>query len=593
MSQFIKFVFASCLGVFLAMILLFFVGASMAGSMASTFGPSKISVKPNTVLELKFNQPIPERTNNVPVDPYSGGLEFQPEDVLGLHDMVKAIKRAKEDSNIKGIFIDAVSASGGFATRSLIRDALLDFKESGKFITAYSKYYDQSGYYMASVADDLYVNPAGGVDFRGFGSIIPFFKDGLDKLGVKMNVYYVGKFKSATEPFRLNKMSEENRRQIKEYLFPIYDGFIEDIAASRNTSATELRRVADEWLVRQPEDAITYKMVDKIGYRDEVIASIKERMGLEEDDKINKISINKYASATKESIDFSIKDKVGVIYAEGGINIGEETPGSIMDDHYTEMIRKLRTDDKVKALVLRVNSGGGSALASENIWREFVLAKEAGKPVVVSFGDVAASGGYYIACMADEIYAEPNTITGSIGIFGTIPNAHELMSEKLGIHLDTVNTGRFSSSINIYHDQTAEEGRIIQQGLDHGYEVFLKRVADGRGMTRDAVNEVAQGRVWTGEKAKELGLVDELGGLDAAIEKAAALAEIESYRLSEYPKIKDPVQQLIEKYLQPKEAAKASIIKEELGEMYPYYKELREVSKTKGPQARMPFMILD
>ena len=350
--------------------------------------------------------------------------------------------------------------------------------------------------------------------------------------------------------------------------------------------------MADEWLVRKPEDAITHKMADKIGYRDEVIASMKERMGLEEDDKINKISITKYAAATKESTDFGIKDKVGVIYAEGGIDIGEETPGSIMDDHYTSMIRKLRTDDKVKALVLRVNSGGGSALASENIWRELVLAKEAGKPVVVSFGDVAASGGYYIACMADAIYAEPNTITGSIGIFGMIPNAHELMSEKLGINLDTVNTGRFSSSINLYHDQTPEEAQIIQEGLNHGYEVFLKRVADGRGMTRDAVNEVAQGRVWTGEKAKEIGLVDELGGLDEAIEKAAALAEIESYRLSEYPKIKDPVQQLIEKYLQPKESVKASILKAELGEMYPYYKELRAVSKTKGPQARMPFMIL-
>jgi len=587
MGQFIKFVFASCLGVFLAMLVLIFVGAGMAGSAASSFGKQKVSVKPNSVLEINFNEAIPEKTNNVQMESFS----FENEEVVGVHDMIKAIEKAKEDSNIKGIFLDATSASGGYASRSLIRDALIDFKESGKFITAYSEGYSQTGYYMASVADEVYVHPVGGsIDFRGIGAQIPFFKDALDKLGVKMNVYYVGKFKSATEPFRQNKMSAENRKQIKEYLGPIYQGFLEDIAKSRNTTVAELRDVAHNWLVQTPEDAITYKLADKIGYRDEVLSSIKERMGLEEDDKIKKVTMKDYAP-TARSIDFSLKDKIAVIYAEGGISGGEETPGEIKGKHYTKMIRKVRNDDKVKAIVLRVNSGGGSALVSENIWREFKLAQEDGKPVVVSFGDVAASGGYYIACMADRIYAQPNTITGSIGIFGMIPNANNLLKDKLGVTLDTVNIGRFASSINLYHDQTPEEAAIIQKQLDRGYDIFLQRVAEGRNMTKDQVNEVAQGRVWTGEKAKELGLVDELGGLKEALAHAAELAEIDNYRTAEYPKIKEPFQQLMDKYLNP-ETVKATMVKEELGELSPYYKEVQDIINMKGPQARLPFQVV-
>lgn len=591
MGQFIKFVFASCLGVFLAMMLLMFVGFSMVGSAAASgLGKSKVTVKPNSVLELNFNEAIPEKTNNVPMDPYS----FENEDVIGLHDMVKAIEAAKDDANIKGIFIDATSASGGFATRSSLREALVDFKESGKFITAYSEHYSQSGYYLASVADEVFVHPVGmgflgAIDFRGFSSMRAYYKEALDKLGVKMNVYYVGKFKSATEPYRMNKMSEENRKQVREYLQPLYNNFIADIAASRDMSAAELKDIANDWKVKNPEDAVTYGLADKIGYRDEVITSIKERMGLEEDDKIKKISLKQYASTTN-STDFSIKDKVAVIYAEGGINSGEETPGSIMDKHYTEIIRKLRKDKKVKAMVLRVNSGGGSALASENIWREFTLAKKEGKPVVVSFGDVAASGGYYIACMADKIYAEPNTITGSIGIFGMIPNANELLKNKLGINYDTVNIGKYASSINIFHDQTPQEAAIVQKSLDEGYEIFLDRVAKGRNMTRDQVHEVAQGRVWTGVKAKELGLVDEIGGLQSAMDHAAKLAEIDAFRIAEYPKVKDPYQQLMERFLKP-ESAKAAILQKELGDFYPFYKDVQEIINTKGPQARLPFVL--
>lgn len=592
MGQFLKFVFASCLGVFLAMLLLIFVGAGVAGSAASTFGKKKVSVKPNSLLEINFNDPIPERTNNVPMDPYS----FENEEIYGVHEIVKAIEKAKEDDNIKGIFLDASSASGGFATRSLIREALIDFKESGKFITAYSEGYTQSGYYMASVADEVYVHPLGGsnsiggpIDFRGFGVQIPFYKDALDKLGVKMNVYYVGKFKSATEPFRRNNMSPESRKQIKEYLEPIYEVYLKDISATRGVSIGELKNIANNWLVQTPEDAITYKLADKIGYRDEVMTALKERIGLEEEDKLKTLKLEDYVP-TARSLDLSIKDKIAVIYAEGQIMPGEETPGEVRGDQYPKMVEKIRKNDKVKAIVLRVDSPGGSALVSENIWRELSLAQRDGKPVVASFGDVAASGGYYIACMADRIYAQPNSITGSIGIFGMIPNANKLMKDKLGISIDTVNTGRFASSINLFHDQTPEEAAIIQKSLNSGYETFLKRVADGRKMTRDEVHQVAQGRVWVGEKAKEIGLVDELGELKDAIAYAAELAEIDKYRVTEYPKIKDPFQQLIDKYLNP-EKAKALILQEELGEIYPYYQEVQDIIHSKEPQARLPYRL--
>jgi len=592
MGQFLKFVFASCLGVFLAMLLLIFLGIGMAGSAASSFGKKKVSVKPNSLLEINFNDPIPERTNNVEMDPYS----LENEEVYGVHEIVKAIEKAKDDDNIKGIFMDASSVSGGFATRSLIRDALIDFKESGKFITAYSEGYSQSAYYMASVADEIFVHPIGGsppiggpMDFRGFGVQIPFYKDAMDKLGVKMNVYYVGKFKSATEPYRRNSMSEENRQQIKEYLEPIYQGFLEDISETRGVSVGELRNIANNWLIQTPEDAINYKLADKIGFRDEVITALKERIGLDEEDDLKTVKLEDYVP-TARSLDLSIKNKIAVIYAEGAIMPGEETPGEVRGKQYPKLVEKVRKDDKVKAIVLRVDSPGGSALVSENIWRQFKLAQRDGIPVVVSFGDVAASGGYYIACMADKIYAQPNTITGSIGIFGMLPNANTLIREKIGVNLDTVNTGRFSSSINLIHDQTSEEAAIIQKSLNAGYEKFLKRVADGRKMTRDQVHEIAQGRVWTGEKAKEIGLVDELGELKDAIAYAAELAEVDKYRVSEYPVIKDQYQQLIDKYLNPNKA-KAVILKEELGELYPYYKDVQDIMNCKDPQARLPYRL--
>ena len=587
MQQFFKFMFASCLGMILAMMVLSFIGFAMVGGIVASLGSKEVvKVKPNSILEINFNDPIPEKTNNVPIDNFS----IEQRNIIGLTDVVASIEHAKTDDNIKGIFLDVSGVSGGMATRSVIRDALLDFKESNKFIVAFSKYYSQNAYYMASVADDISVHPVGGVDFRGYGAQILFFKNMLDKLGVKMEVYYAGQFKSATEPFRRTEMSEQNRLQIKEFLNPIYNEFIEDIAASRGLAPTELKRIANEWLVQNAEDAVTYKLIDRVGYRDEVIDLLKEKIGLESSDKVPKVTLKNYSANVKPKVDFKIKDKIAVVYAEGSIIMGKDAPGQIADDDYTKIIRQIREDDKIKGIVLRVNSGGGSSLASESIWRELSLAKKAGKPLVVSMGDYAASGGYYIACMADKIIAEPNTLTGSIGIFGMIPNASELMNNKIGISLDTVNTGKFSSSINIFHPHTPAEAKIIQESVEDGYELFLKRVAEGRNMTRDEVHEIAQGRVWTGAKAKELGLVDEIGGLETAIAAVQELTGLETYRITEYPRTKDPIQQLIDKYLSPKQA-KASIIKEELGELYPYYSHLKGVMEMHGPQARMPYIL--
>ncbi len=596
MQQFFKFVFASCLGVLLSTLVLSFLAIALVGGAAASLGSKKaVSVRPNSVLELNFNAALPEKTNNVAQE----GFTLENKDVVGLFDVLSAIDYAKTDDDIKGIYLDLDSAPGGMSTRSNLRDALIDFKESGKFIVAYSKFYTQSAYYLASVADDISVHPTsmlGGVEFTGFGRQIPFYKNALDKLGIKMEVYYAGQFKSATEPYRLTEMSEQNRRQIKEYLGPLYEKFLADISASRDVTVPELKRIANEWLIRDPSDAVKYKLIDRVAYKDEVLDLLREKIGLEAKDKIYKVGLEDYVAKARTNVDYSVKDKIAVIYAEGTITSGKDMQGSITDDDYAPMIRKIRQDDKIKGIVLRVNSPGGSALSSESIWRELSLATKEGKPVVVSMGDYAASGGYYIACMADKIYAEPTTITGSIGIFSMIPNASGLLQDKIGLTLDTLNLATNASAINSipFLDHTPKFKAVFQEMTDEGYEQFLSRVAAGRDMTRDEVHEIAQGRVWTGEKAKELGLVDELGGLEEAIAEAQKLANLENYRITEYPKVKDPLQQFMDKWLNPNSAstsAKQAVLQAEMGELYPYYQHLKEMTEMKGPQARMPFFI--
>jgi len=592
MQQFFKFIFASCLGTLLAIFGMTFIFGGIASSLGKR--AEKVNVKANSVLKLTLSDPIPEKTNNMSP---TGGFDLSSfnNSPLGLTDMLKTIEAAKGDDNIKGIYMELAQPSGGMATMSVLRDALEDFKESGKFIVAFGNYYTQGGYYMASVADKVYLNPIGALGMQGFAAQVPFFKNMLDEWGVKAQVYYAGKFKSATEPFRRTNMSDENRLQVSQYLNEGYDIFLADMAKSRGKSVSELKQIINDYSIKKAEDAVTYGLVDELKYKDQVLDELRDRLGLDEDDKIEGVSIKKYHKAAKKKTDFSIKNKIAVVYAEGSIVDGEGETGNIGGDRYAKIIRKIREDDKVKAIVLRVNSGGGSALASEVILRELQQAKEDGKNVVISMGDVAASGGYYIACEGDKIFAEPNTITGSIGVFGMLPGLNKFMKDEIGITFDTVKTGQYATLGSPFFDVSATEGRIIQQTVDDIYLTFKERVATGRDMTVEDVDEIAQGRVWTGQKAATIGLVDELGGLNDAIAAAAELADVESYRVKEYPQTKEPLQQLMDDIIGKDKAAKAytqTRIKAELGdEFYQYYQYAKEIKNMKGVQARMPFMI--
>ena len=420
--------------------------------------------------------------------------------------------------------------------------------------------------------------------------IQPFFKNMLDKIGVNMQVTYAGNYKSATEPFRLTEMSPENRKQVREFVESLYDSYLSGIGESRKLTVTELKDIANGWKIRNPEDAVKMGLVDVAGYKDQLMAEMRKKMGLEDDDKIPFLDLADYYMSEEMDQGYSA-DQIAVVYAEGSIQGGEGQPGLITDEQYVKWLEKIRKDDDIKAVVLRVNSPGGSALASENIWRELKLIKEAGKPIVVSMGDFAASGGYYISCMADSIYAEPTTLTGSIGVFSMMPNVEELFEEKLGITFDTVKTGQYSTSLTPFYAWTDPEHQIMQADVNEIYETFLQRVAEGRGMTRDQVHEIAQGRVWTGEKALQLGLVDGLGGMEQALTTAASLAGIDDYWTKEYPVVKDPIKQFMETFMDDEEDIRSRMISRELGgeygDLYDYYRDMRSAQ---GVQARLPFI---
>lgn len=593
MSQFFKFLFASCLGTFLALLLLFFVAVGSITSLVSKgLEKAKAEVKPNTVLELSLDNLVPEKTNNIAISPF----ELEQKDVLGLHDIIRAIRKAKEDPDIKGIYLNKTTPIMGWASHNTLREALADFRSSGKFVVSYAHLYTQGGYYLASVADEVLLNPIGGVDFRGLSSTILFFKGMLDKLDVQMRIFYAGKFKSATEPFRLDKMSPENRLQVREYVTALYNDMIADISASRNIPTDTLRNIAENFDGRTAEGALNRRLVDRLAYEDEALERLKERMGLGKDDKLNRIKVEDYFDARVKKIDFKSKDKIAVVYAEGAIADGDKgDAGEILDGPYVKMLRRIRQDKAVKAIVLRVNSPGGSVLASENILREVILCREAGKPVIVSMGDVAASGGYYIACQADSIFAENTTITGSIGVFGVIPILQNTMKNKLGITADTVRTQQYSAFGTPFFDFSPDESRLIQGQIDRIYADFLERVAKGRRMTPEQVHEIAQGRVWIGQKAREIGLVDDLGGLDRALSAAAQRAGIEKYRVVEYPVTKTPLEQILDKLMRqtdPDDEVRAWMMRSDLGELYPMYRMLRDARKNQGIQARLPFEII-
>jgi len=584
MGQFLKFTFASCLGVFLAFGLLIFllVGIFMSASMV----PQTV-VKSNSVLEIALDYSPPELTNNVEASP---GI-LSTSDIVGFQDILKLIEIAKTDDDISGIFLDPSRMGFGPVTGHDLLVALEDFKESGKFVLAYANFYGQGGYYLASAADTIMLNPIGGIDFRGFASFVPFFKDLMDKTGIKMHIYYAGQFKGATEPFRRANMSPQNKLQTREYLEDAYGEFLLDIADMRGIDKSRLRNIADGLLSSDAEDALALGLIDVIGYEDEATEWMRRRVGIESGKKLEKISIENYYSA-KNLKQGKGTDRIAVVYAEGSIIHCDEEYGTICDGQYVETLAKLRKSDKVKAVVIRVNSPGGSILAAENILREVVLLQEAGKTVVVSMGDYAASGGYYIACTADRIFASSNTLTGSIGVFTMIPNPNALIREKLGINFDTVRTTRHSASFSAFFDWSSEENALMKERTDDYYELFLKKVSNGRGMTIDEVHEVAQGRIWTGTRAREHGLVDEIGDLQDAINSAAALAGLDEYKVVEYPKLMNPWTKLLTEFTeQSVQTSVDNYFDTKLRQQIPHFDDLRELITGKEPVARLPLII--
>lgn len=590
MRQFFKFLLASTLGVFIAGALMAIFGIIIIAQVANEEKKGKV-VKENTILHITLDGAIPELTDNVERDIYS----FNTQQVLGLNDILYTLETAGKDDNIKGIFLEVDQLEGGFATARILRNALADFKSNGKFIIAHSKFYSQGAYYLASVANEVYVNPLGWIDFRGFSSQTAFVKEMLDRLGIEMQVIWVGNYKSATEPFRRNNMSEDSKEQVREFLMEYYDLFLEDISQTRGLEVSELKNIANEYISPDPQKALDRKLVDGIVYRDEVINELKDSVGIELKENLRLVSLADYFKSNPKKLNTKIKDKIAVVYAEGTIVDGPGTEGSIGDENYNKIFQKLRKDDKVKAVVLRVNSGGGSAMASENMWRELMLLKESGKPVIVSMGTYAASGGYYIATAADSIFAEPNTLTGSIGVFMMLPNMQELFNQHLGISFDSVKTAPLAVSLSPFFKMSEAERNILQSRTDVMYQTFLQRVADGRKMvTTDSVNQVAQGRVWTGSHALELGLVDRMGGLEDAVKSAATMAGLDSYRMVEYPKPKTAIAAIMEQ-LTGQQNVKTStaemMLKRDFGQLFSAYDDLRSIYSSKGMQMRSTVMV--
>jgi len=587
MGQFFKFMFASALGLILGIIILF---AILLGIGASLGSKGEVKVEDNSVLHVKLDEAIKERGINNPfdIDPST----FKPKGGQGLNDILASIENAAADEKIKGIYLDVSSIPAGMATVEEIRNALLKFKESGKWIVSYSEVYTQKAYYVASVADEILLNPEGLVEWRGLGSQVIFLKNMFEKLELEPQIIRYGKFKSAIEPLMLDKMSDPNRLQTMTYMDAIWDRMVEGVAATRGKSPAELDAMAQNASIQKAEHALEFGLVDGLKYKDEVLANLRERLSLkEEKDKINFIALGKYKDAPKakknDDDTSSSRDRVAIIYAVGSIDTGEGDDESIGSETISKEIRAARLDDKVKAIVLRVNSGGGSALASDVIWRETVLAKQA-KPFVVSFGDVAASGGYYIACAADTIVAQPNTITGSIGVFGVLFNAQQMLKNKLGITVDTVKTNRFADLGGPLRPLTAIEREIIQNSVNDIYFDFIGKVAQGRGMTTAEVDSIGQGRVWSGKDALRIGLVDVLGGIDDAVKIAANMAGLEDYRVTELPEAKDPMEQMMK---QLSGGGEEALLQARLGNYYTYMKEIETMMNMKGVQARLPFMI--
>ena len=581
MKDFIKFTFASVLGVVLAGIIFTILGiVTMVGMVASS--DTETVVKENSIFVLDLEGTLSERVQDNPFQTLMG----EENQAYGLDDILASIQKAKDNEDIKGIYLQTAFLETSFASLEEIRHALLDFKESGKFIVAYADQYTQDMYYLASVADKIIVNPQGSISWHGLASQPIFFKDLLKKVGVEMQIFKVGTYKSAVEPFIATEMSDANREQVTAFLSSIWGRLLEDVSASRNIPVETLNKFANEMMDLQPaETYLANGLADTLLYKDGVLDYLKEISGREADESLRTLSLEDMKNVKRNTPLDKSGNIIAVYYAFGGIDDSTSPEEGIHSEKVIKDLRKLREDETIKAVVLRVNSPGGSAYGSEQIWREVVLLKEK-KPVIVSMGDYAASGGYYISCAADYIVADPTTLTGSIGIFGMFPNMEELLTDKLGLHFDMVKTNKFADMGTLSRPFNSDERAAMQNYINNGYKLFVKRCADGRGMSVGAIEKIAEGRVWTGATAKELGLVDELGGLNKAIEIAAQKAEVEAYSLLTYPSKESFFSSLMNE-------GKSNYIEgqlmETLGEAYPSIKFIQNVKDMDRIQARMPF----
>ncbi|MCZ6520303.1 MAG: signal peptide peptidase SppA [Bacteroidetes bacterium] len=565
--------------IFLVISLLLLFG--IAGMLSSQ---EQVTIKENSVLKIRLDRPIEERSIDDPLAELFPGDNTN----IGLLDLKKAIKAAKDDQNIKGILIELKWVVAGYASLEEIRNDLQDFRSSGKFVISYGDYLNEKDYYLASVADEIYVHPEGWMELNGLASNMAFFKGTLDKLEIEPQIFKVGDYKSAAEPITRKDMSDENREQILSFLNSIYDNYLENVAESRTIEIDQLRNISDSMLVRNVNDALRLGLVDRLAYYDEVLDDIKERLELEKDDKLSLVSVGKYISYLQSQKQKTSKNRIAVVVASGEITLGEGEENNVGAEKFAKIINKARKDDKVKAMVIRINSPGGYFIASDIIWREIKLASEK-MPVIASMSDVAASGGYYLAMACDTIVAQPTTITGSIGVIRMWFNFKDFMSNKLGVTFDVAKTGKFSNIYSLSHPLTEYEKKIFQKDTEDAYETFTEKAAQGRGMTIEDLKKVASGRVWSGKEAFENGLVDELGGFDRSVEIAAEAAGIgDDYKINYYPRQKTFVEQIMSELSGGMEG---TFLKLKYGELAPYIEKLKDLEKTKGVLTRLPFDI--
>lgn len=560
------------------------IGSALSSGQSS----KEVEIKDKTVLKLTLDYPVNDRTDNNPFSSLDFG-SMEPKRTLGLDELLTSIRYAREDKHISGIYLRLTYLPSGMAALEEIRDALIDFKTSGKFIVCYSDYLTQKAYYMASVADQIYLNPAGFMEFKGLASELIFFKKTLEKLGLEPEVIRPtgNKFKSAVEPFINEKASDANRLQLQVILSSLWQKMLDDMQGTTQITLDSLNAFASGYMISLAEDALKHKLVSALTYEDEFVDLLKGKAGVELTEDLNLVTIEKYARKVEKFTNRKSKNKIAVIYASGDIVDGKGRSNEVGGETFVKAIRDARDDEKVKAIVLRVNSPGGSAMASELMWRELELAKKK-KPLVVSMGDYAASGGYYISCNADTIVADHTTITGSIGVFSILFNTQKLFNQHLGITTDTVKTHRYADFPNMMRPFTAEEKNIMQRQVDHIYTLFLKRVADGRNMSVAQVDSMAQGRVWTGADALRLGLVDVLGGLEDAIRIAAGMASIDSYQIAAYPEDTDPFSQFFNEL---GGTMTRRVMEGGLQGSYRYYEHLNRATRLQGIQTRIPFTL--